>query len=84
MVTYLREVQGTFRNEITGVFLIFFEDLVCPIHSEAGMVLFEVGMNWDGADVEVFIQNSLGTDYSYSYWTPGSGMSFIWNGHWRG
>jgi hypothetical protein len=43
------------------------------------MVLFDVGMDWYGADVEVFIKNTLGTDYSYSYWTSGSGMSFIRN-----
>jgi hypothetical protein len=34
-------------------------------------------MNWVGADVEVFIENTLGTDYSYADWTSGSGMSFI-------
>jgi hypothetical protein len=38
---------------------------------------------WDGADGEVFIENTLGTDYSYSHWTSGSGMLFIWNGYWR-
>jgi hypothetical protein len=41
-----------------------------------------VGLDWDGADVEVFIKNTLGTDYSYADWTSGSGMSFIsftWN-----
>jgi len=48
-------------------------------------VLFTT-MNWDEADVEVFIKNTLGTDYSYANWTSGSGMSFIsiWNDYGRG
>jgi hypothetical protein len=38
-------------------------------------VLFITHM--DGIDVEVFIENALGADYSYADWTSGSGMSFI-------